>query len=133
MTNTGKKAGKEIVQWYLSAPSKNLDKPTEELKGFAKTELLQPGKSQTISFTISAADLASFDTRSASWIAEKGDYTLKAGASSTNIKQKAVFHLGKELVVEKDAHELAPKTEIKELKNESSAFIYELNNFAISR
>ncbi len=133
VTNTGKTAGKEIVQWYLTAPSKNLDKPSEELKGFAKTELLQPGKSQTINLTINAADLASFDTRTASWIAEGGDYSLKAGASSTNIKQKAAFHLAKELIVEKDAHELAPKTEIKELKNESSAFIYELNNFAISR
>jgi beta-glucosidase len=131
VTNTGKVAGKEIVQWYLTAPAKKMDKPSEELRGFAKTALLQPGKSEIITITLNAGDLASFDTKTSSWIAESGDYELHAGASSVNIKQKAVFHLGKDITTEKDSPQVTPKAEIKELTKESSAFIYELNNFGI--
>lgn len=114
--NTGKVAGKEVVQLYLSAPSVKLMKPNEELKAFAKTSLLQPGQKQTISFVIGAKELASFDTNSTSWIAEAGKYTVKIGASSLNIKQAATFSLAKELVVEKCFKVLVPKAEINELK-----------------
>src|SRR5206468_7757915 len=93
--NSGKAAGRETVQLYISAPAKTLDKPSEELKGFAKTKLLQPGESQTITFEIDGEDLASFDTNKESWIAEPGSYTLKIGASSENIKQSAPFSVAK--------------------------------------
>ncbi|MEQ1796492.1 MAG: glycoside hydrolase family 3 C-terminal domain-containing protein [Lacibacter sp.] len=116
ITNTGKVAGKEVVQLYLSAPSLKLTKPNEELKSFGKTSLLQPGQKQTISFVIGAKELASFDTNSTSWIAEAGKYTVKIGASSINIKQTANFNLAKELVVEKCFKVLVPKVEINELK-----------------
>jgi beta-glucosidase len=116
ITNTGKTAGKEVVQLYITAPAKKMDKPSEELKGFAKTNLLQPGKSQTISFVINSADLASFDTESTSWKAEAGKYTVKAGASSLNIKQTADFNLAKEITVEKNNKVLVPKVAITELK-----------------
>jgi len=130
--NTGKVAGKEAVQMYISAPAKILDKPSEELKGFAKTKLLQPGESQTINFTIHASDLASFDTKSTSWIAEAGKYSVKIGASSQNIKQTAGFTLARDIIVEKDHKVLVPQQPIHELKpaeNNSTSFIYELNNF----
>jgi beta-glucosidase len=116
VTNSGKVAGKEVVQLYISAPSGKLEKPSEELKAFAKTELLQPGKSQTIQFVIDANDLASFDTKSTSWIAEAGKYTLKVAASSVNIKQTASFQLSKEIIVEKCSKVLSPQVEINELK-----------------
>ena len=116
VTNTGKTAGKEAVQLYLAAPAQKTGKPSEELKAFAKTALLQPGESQTIIFTVNAADLASFDTNSASWIAEAGKYTVKIGASSKNILQTAAFTLPKELVTEKDSHLLTPQVSINELK-----------------
>ena len=112
--NAGNVAGKEVVQLYVSAPDGNLNKPSEELKGFAKTSLLQPGKSQTITFTLNAADLASFNTKSTSWIADAGKYEVKVGASSTNFKQTANFTLGKSIVVEKDHKVLAPQVEINE-------------------
>lgn len=120
--NVGKIAGKEAVQLYISAPAKTLDKPSEELKGFAKTKLLQPGESETINFDINADDLASFDTNRESWVAEPGSYSVKIGASSTNIKQTAGFELAKEMVVEKDHKVLVPQVQINELKSEKKAF-----------
>ena len=122
VTNNGKVPGKEVVELYLSAPSQKLDKPVEELKGFAKTNLLVPGKSQTISFTLNAADLASFDTERESWIADAGAYTVKIGASSKSIKQTATFKLNKEIVEEKDHKVLIPQTEINEMKAQQKAF-----------
>ena len=116
VTNTGSVAGKEVVQLYISAPHKKMDKPSEELKAFAKTELLKPGQSQTITFNLAAADLASFDTPTSSWIAEAGTYTIKIGASSKNIKQTSTFTLAKDIVVEKDHKVLAPQVDITELK-----------------
>ena len=131
VTNTGKVAGKEVVQLYISAPAKKMDKPSEELKGFAKTGLLQPGKSQTVQFTIHAADLASFDTPSASWVADAGAYKVKVGASSSDIKLTSNFQLAKDITTEKDSHKLVPEVQINELKKDKTAFIYELNNFVI--
>ncbi len=116
ITNTGKTAGKEVVQLYLSAPAAKMNKPQEELKGFAKTNLLQPGQKQTIRFVIAAKDLASYDTRSTAWIAEAGKYEVKAGASSANIKQIASFQLTSELVMEKCNKVLVPLVGINELK-----------------
>ncbi len=116
VTNIGNVAGKEVVQLYLSAPAKMMDKPVEELKAFAKTNLLKPGASQTITFKIAAADLASFYAKNSYWIAERGKYTVKIGASSLNIKQTASFTLAKDIVVEKDHKVLVPEADINEMK-----------------
>lgn len=116
ITNTGKVAGKEVVELYLSAPTGKLEKPESELKAFAKTNLLQPGQSQTLSFTIAAADLASYDVATEAWVADAGTYTVKAGASSLNVKQTATFKLPKELVVEKSRKLLATQAPISEMK-----------------
>jgi beta-glucosidase len=91
VTNTGKSAGREVVQLYLSAPGKAMPKPALELRAFAKTKLLKPGESQTLSFTLSPRDLASFDGASSSWVAEAGTYAVRVGASSEDIRQTASF------------------------------------------
>jgi beta-glucosidase len=117
ITNTGKVAGKEVVQLYLSAPHVKMDKPALELKAFGKTHLLKPGEAQTLTFFINSRALASYDTANEQWIAEKGIYTVSIGASSKNIKQIAKFTLGKDLVVEKDEKVLEPQVAITETKN----------------
>jgi beta-glucosidase len=89
--NVGDREGREVVQLYLSAPEKDLPKPALELKGFAKTRTLKPGGSETVYFTLTARDLASFDEASSSWLAEAGTYTVKIGASSEDIRQTATF------------------------------------------
>jgi beta-glucosidase len=115
VTNSGKAAGKEVAQLYIAAPGKTLNKPAEELKGFAKTKLLKPGESETIVFTITAKDLASYDTKAAAWMAEAGTYTVKIGASSANIKSTATFTVAKEIITEKVTNLLVPKATINEL------------------
>jgi beta-glucosidase len=114
--NTGKVAGKEVVEMYLSAPAKKLDKPESELKGFVKTRLLQPGESLVITFNITPDALASFDTGLSSWVAEAGTYTVKIGASSKDIRQTASFTLGRDLTVNKESIALVPAVRIDELK-----------------
>ncbi len=115
VTNKGTTAGKEVVQLYLKAPSAKLTKPEQELKAFGKTKLLQPGEKEIISFTINSDALASFDTKSTSWIAEAGKYEVRIGASSLDIKQRAVFTLASAIVVEKCNKVLVPQVDIKEL------------------
>ncbi len=114
--NSGKVAGKEVVQLYLTAPANKLDKPAAELKGFAKTRLLQPGESQTLKFELSARSLASFDPASSSWIAEAGRYSVKIGASSRDIRQAASFDLDGDLVAKKESKALESDVAINELK-----------------
>ncbi len=86
VTNTGKFAGKEAVQLYVSAPADTMDKPVRELKAFAKTRELKPGESQTITLTVADADLASFDQEQNAWKVEGGNYIFQAGASSRDIR-----------------------------------------------
>lgn len=107
--NTGNTAGKEVVQLYLSAPAQTMEKPEQELKGFAKTKLLKPGESQTISIEFDARALASFDEKTSAWVAEKGSYTVKVGASSRLTKLKANFNLPKTLTLEKVSNALPMK------------------------
>lgn len=114
--NTDDVAGKEVVQLYLGAPKKDLDKPEDELKAFGKTRLLAPGESQTLSFVITAADLASFYTNREAWVADEGKYEVKVGSSSRMIAETASFKLAKDITVEKVNKALVPQQAIKELK-----------------
>lgn len=116
ITNSGKVAGKEVVQLYISAPTGKLEKPAEELKGFAKTGLLQPGQSEKIDFTITPEQLASFNTNATAWLADAGTYAIKIGASSSDIRQTAMFTLAKELLTEKCNKVMVPQVPIKELQ-----------------
>lgn len=113
--NTGKVAGKEVVQLYLAAPSTVIEKPVQELKGFAKTKLLQPGESEELSFELDERSLASFWSGISSWKADQGDYEVRIGASSKDIRLKDSFNLSKEIIVEKVHDVLYPNFMMKEL------------------
>ncbi|MCB0488245.1 MAG: glycoside hydrolase family 3 C-terminal domain-containing protein [Cyclobacteriaceae bacterium] len=114
VTNSGRVAGKEVVQLYISAPTGKLDKPAKELKAFAKTRPLQPGESQSFTFTLRASDLASYQTKISSWVADKGTYTISIGTSAQS-KQTATFKVGKDIVVEKTQKLLTPKSPVNEM------------------
>jgi beta-glucosidase len=113
--NTGKVPGREVVQLYVSAPKQKLSKPAIELRGFAKTKLLKPGESETVTLTLNRNDLASFDSASSSWIVEPGTYTFKIGASSSNIRSSATMKVDREIVVLKSQKLLSPVPSFKEL------------------
>lgn len=83
--NTGKLAGKEVVQLYVSAPGKDMPKPVKELKGFSKTKLLQAGESETITLRVPVSDLASFDESASSWKVEEGTYQFHIAVNAENI------------------------------------------------
>jgi beta-glucosidase len=117
ITNSGKTAGKEVVELYLSAPEKSIDKPKEELKAFGKTNLLQPGESQTITLEINAKDLASFVPTKNAWIAEAGNYKVAIGSSSLNIKKTALFSLANIKIVEKTNPTFTPDLKFTDLKH----------------
>ena len=85
VTNTGDRAGKEVLQLYYSAPQGKLGKPSRELGGFIKTKLLNPGESQTVAITFPVDDMASFDDlgkiSKSAYVLEKGDYKFFIGTS----------------------------------------------------
>ncbi len=114
--NTGKVAGKEIVELYLSAPKQSIDKPKSELKAYAKTKDLKPGESQTLTMTLNPKDLASFETGKSAWVAEAGNYKISVGASSLDIRLTSEFSVPKELVVEKVQHILPADEKFEDLK-----------------
>jgi len=116
VTNTGLVAGKEVIQLYITAPGKTMDKPAIELKGFAKTKLLAPGEKQTLQFTLMAADIASYDSNRSAWVAEPGRYEIKAGPSSDQLVQTTSFTLSKEIITEKCNKVMLPQVTINELK-----------------
>jgi beta-glucosidase len=116
ITNSGPVAGKEVVQLYVAAPGKGINKPVKELKAFAKTGLLEPGESQTITFEINAMDLSSFDAGQSAWIAEKGSYKLMLGASSKDIRQEAGCKVKNAIRVGEVSRSLVPESEINVMK-----------------
>ena len=85
--NGGECEGKEVVELYISAPdSKAANKPAKELKAYAKTKNLKPGESETLTLSVAAADLASFDEASSAWVVAEGEYQFLVAASVQDIK-----------------------------------------------
>ena len=96
ITNTGKRAGKEVVQLYVSAPAGGLEKPARELKAFAKTRELQPGQSETLTMKLSLYDLASYNEATQSWETAAGKYVIGFGANVEDIRATAPYSLSKQ-------------------------------------
>ena len=87
--NTGKVVGREVVELYVAAPAGDMEKPARELKAFAKTKLLSPGESETLTLKVSAYELASFNEEHSAWETAAGTYEVLFGASVTDIRGTA--------------------------------------------
>ena len=112
--NTGSVSGKEVAQVYVKAPKGNLEKPTQELKAFAKSRELKPGESEVLTMTIPVRMLASFDEANSQWLTEAGTYTFCIGNSSRNIAATATLKLGE--YTEKTTNALVPQHKLNLLK-----------------
>jgi beta-glucosidase len=84
LTNTGKRAGTEVVQLYVRDLVGSVTRPVRELKGFQKVDLA-PGQSREVSFVLKAADLA-FYTAAGKWEAEPGDFRVFVGGNSRDLQ-----------------------------------------------
>lgn len=99
VTNIGSFSGKEVVQTYVSAPDGKLDKPYQELAGFAKTSELACGASEQVTITFDIRDVASYDGSRAAYVLEAGKYIVRVGNSSVNSAIAAVIELENEAIV----------------------------------
>ena len=90
VTNSGKVAGKEVVQLYIGDEESYLERPVKELKGFKKINL-EPGETKTVEFVIEPDMLKFFDDAKHDWVLEKGQFTAFVGASSKDIRSKVSF------------------------------------------
>ena len=93
--NVGKRAGKEVVQLYVTAPDGGLVKPACELRAFGKTGTLAPGASEILEFKVDPYTLASFNEETSAWETAAGKYTAHFGASSADIRATAQFKVAK--------------------------------------
>lgn len=96
VTNSGTVAGQEVVQVYVEKTDSAVDRPVQELKGFGKTDILEPGTAATLRFEILVEDLQYWDEANAGWALEEGSYTVKLGASSRDIRGAGEIQLGME-------------------------------------
>lgn len=100
VTNTGRFAGKEILQAYSSSPQGELPKPKLELRGFAKTKLLAPGESQELTITFPLERMASFDGRRGGWILEAGNHSIYLGNCIRSLTLCGTITLGEAVLTE---------------------------------
>ena len=120
VTNTGNLAAKEVVQIYIGAPNGKLGKAARVLVDFEKTELLQPGASQEIDFTIPYYNFASYDDggytkNKACFILEEGSYTVFAGSDVRSAGEAFKFDLPELLVIKKCEEAYAPVREFERM------------------
>ena len=92
VTNSGKVAGKEVVQLYIGDEEAYLDRPVKELKGFRKVHL-EPGETKTVEFVIEPDMLKFFDDAKHEWVLEKGKFTAYVGSSSQDIRSEVSFEV----------------------------------------
>ncbi|WP_150253790.1 glycoside hydrolase family 3 C-terminal domain-containing protein [Nocardiopsis deserti] len=90
VTNTGDRAGREVVQFYVSKPDSAVSRAPRELKGFTGVTL-EPGQSERVSVLLSREDLAYWEVRADRWVVEDGEYVVSAGASSRDLRASAAI------------------------------------------
>ena len=112
--NTGKVAGKQVAQVYVTAPKGAYEKPAKELKAFGKTRELKPGESQTLKMTLEKRDLASFDEANSQWKVDAGNYLFQVGTDVESIKGTATLKVAE--YTEKTSSACAPNVQLNYLQ-----------------
>ena len=92
MKNTGRRAGAEVVQLYVSDLKSSLARPKKELKGFKKV-YLAPGETKDVDITIDRSALSFYHDKQQKWVAEPGDFEVLVGNASDHLPLKAKFTL----------------------------------------
>jgi beta-glucosidase len=90
--NTGKVAGKEVVQLYVSDIKSRVPRPPRELKAFEKVSLL-PGETKTVKFVLDKEAFSFYDPNLKKWVAEPGDFEIQVGSSSRDIRARKTFSI----------------------------------------
>ncbi|MBW8751587.1 MAG: glycoside hydrolase family 3 C-terminal domain-containing protein, partial [Propionibacteriales bacterium] len=101
VTNTGNRAGSEVVQLYSHQRTSRDKQPLRELKAFRKVTL-SPGQTQTVTFPVRAADLAHWDVTRDRWVVESSAYDLMVGSASDDIRQRATVEVHGETIPPRD-------------------------------
>jgi len=99
--NIGKFKGKEVIEVYLSKPGTTIDEPYQILVGFAKTKELNPNQKVNVKVSFKLTDFASYDTKTATYILDKGDYIVRVGNSSRNTVPCGVINVNERIDVKK--------------------------------
>ena len=105
VTNTGDVAGKDVVEVYYEPPYTNggIEKSSANLIEFAKTDLLQPGESQTVTVTFSIEDMASYDENHAkAYVLEKGDYAISINSDSHTVLDQKTYTADDDVVYKEE-------------------------------
>ncbi|MGY1743017.1 MULTISPECIES: glycoside hydrolase family 3 C-terminal domain-containing protein [unclassified Blastococcus] len=97
VTNTGERAGREVVQFYVGVPGSAVQRPPRQLAGFAGVELA-PGESRAVSVLLRRADLAYWHPQAQRWVLEPGEYAVAAGVSSRDLRATALVAVTGETV-----------------------------------
>ena len=113
VTNTGKVAGKQVVQIYYNPAQGKLSKPVRNLVDYGKTEVLQPGETQTLTFCIDMSRMASYDDGGYTghrdcYVLEAGEYRIYVGDNVRSAKEAGSFVLGDTVVTKQCSEALAP-------------------------
>ncbi|WP_294552879.1 glycoside hydrolase family 3 N-terminal domain-containing protein [uncultured Pseudoflavonifractor sp.] len=91
VTNTGAVAGKDVVELYYSAPyyaDRGIEKPSVVLGAFAKTGIIEPGQSETVTLTLAVEDMASYDYKTEkAYVLDEGEYLITLQTDSHNVKE----------------------------------------------
>lgn len=129
--NTGKRAGKEVVQLYVEAPQGALGKPKRELRGFAKTALLAPAESETLTVRVPLSSLASYDDcgktgHESCFVLEAGEYVLCLGGDVRSAVSVGSFTLKNTIVTERCTKALTPVRPYRRMRPEKTE-----NGFAL--
>lgn len=121
--NTGKVAGKQVVQVYVTAPytTGGIEKSAVTLVGYAKTDELAPGETQTVTVEFNVQDMASWDYTDANQDGSYGDYELDTGKYTVRVMENSHFDCATDLSDENDAYDQTTFNLVAATENDKAA------------